>query len=70
MSDKMLDKYFELGFSSVIPTPHVYQELYPNTPETIKNSFDKLLNNSKNKKNIEILQFEQNIWLTKSLIKI
>ena len=57
MSDKMLDKYFELGFSSVIPTPHVYQELYPNTPETIKNSFDKLLNNSKNKKNIEILQF-------------
>ena len=57
MSDKMLDKYIELGFSSVIPTPHVYLELYPNTPETIKNSFDKLLNNFKNKKNIEILQF-------------
>ncbi len=28
--------YEQLGFSKVIPTAHIYQELYPNTPETIK----------------------------------
>jgi protein-tyrosine phosphatase len=32
MSSKMLEGYLALGFTSVIPTPHVYQELYPNTP--------------------------------------
>ena len=42
MSLKMLEKYNALGITSVIPTPHVYQELYPNTPTTIKNAFDKL----------------------------
>ncbi len=39
MSSKMLEGYLALGFTSVIPTPHVYQELYPNTPETVKNAF-------------------------------
>jgi len=42
MSLKMLEKFDALGFTSVIPTPHVYQELYPNTPTTIKNAFDEL----------------------------
>ncbi|MCX2574008.1 tyrosine-protein phosphatase [Pedobacter sandarakinus] len=28
----------ELGYSSLIATPHIYQELYPNTPETIQAS--------------------------------
>ena len=40
MSLKMLEKYNALGITSVIPTPHVYQELYPNTPTTIKNAFE------------------------------
>ena len=40
MSLKMLEGFKSLGFTSVIPTPHVYQELYPNTPTTIKNAFD------------------------------
>jgi protein-tyrosine phosphatase len=35
MSTKMLEIYQKIGFKSVIPTPHVYQELYPNTPETV-----------------------------------
>ncbi len=39
MSSKMLEGYLALGFTSVIPTPHVYQELYPNTPETVKDAF-------------------------------
>ena len=42
MSLKMLEKFDALGITSVIPTPHVYQDLYPNTPTTIKNAFDLL----------------------------
>ena len=42
MSSKMLEGYLALGFNSVIPTPHVYQELYPNTPETVKDAFGNL----------------------------
>ena len=42
MSLNMLRAYQSLGFSSVIPSPHVYQELYPNTPETIKKAFQEI----------------------------
>ncbi|MDC1327127.1 hypothetical protein N8252_02250 [Ulvibacter sp.] len=42
MSLNMLEAYQKLGFKSVIPTPHVYQELYPNTPETIQKAFQEL----------------------------
>tara|TARA_Y100000748_G_C15396988_1_gene449846 strand:- start:31 stop:765 length:735 start_codon:yes stop_codon:yes gene_type:complete len=42
MSLNMLKAYQRLGFSSIIPSPHIYQELYPNTPETIKKSFQEL----------------------------
>ena len=42
MSNKMLELYDELGFDSIIATPHVYQELYPNTPESIKTAFNEL----------------------------
>lgn len=42
MSLKMLEAYQKLGFKSIIPTPHVYQELYPNTPESVRDSFQQL----------------------------
>ena len=42
MSLNMLEAYQQLGFKSVIPTPHVYQELYPNTPETVQKAFQEL----------------------------
>tara|TARA_B100001059_G_scaffold7672_1_gene6409 strand:+ start:4283 stop:5014 length:732 start_codon:yes stop_codon:yes gene_type:complete len=42
MSLSMLEAYQQLGFKSVIPTPHVYQELYPNTPETVQKAFQEL----------------------------
>ena len=42
MSLKMLEAFQQLGFKSVIPTPHVYQELYPNTPETVQKAFQEL----------------------------
>ena len=38
-STKMLTDFEALGFKSTIPTPHIYKELYPNTPETIKDAF-------------------------------
>ena len=41
-SAKMLNAFKSLGFTSSIPTPHIYKELYPNTPETIKNAYDLL----------------------------
>ena len=41
-SATMLHAFEALGFKSVLPTPHIYKELYPNTPETIKNAFDLL----------------------------
>ena len=50
-SAKMLHTFETLGFKSTIPTPHIYKELYPNTPETIKNAFD-LLKKDENSKNI------------------
>jgi protein-tyrosine phosphatase len=31
----MLTKFKELGYSKVITTPHIYNEVYPNTPEII-----------------------------------
>ena len=43
LSLDMLEEFVSLGFTSVIPTPHVYQDLYPNTPTTIKNAFDVLI---------------------------
>ena len=42
MSLQMLEGFKELGFTSMVPTPHVYHELYPNTPSTIKKAFDTL----------------------------
>ena len=40
MSLKMLEKFDALGIASVLPTPHIYQDLYPKTPTSIKNAFD------------------------------
>ena len=49
-SAEMLNEFEALGFKSTIPTPHIYKELYPNTPETIKNAFD-LLKKDENSEN-------------------
>lgn len=42
MSEAMFALYEQLGFKQVIPTSHIYQELYPNTPETIKAAYKSL----------------------------
>ena len=50
---KMLDIYNELGVKSVIASPHIYKDLYPNTPESILKSFE-TLNPKAIKKNVKI----------------
>ena len=32
---KMLELFAELGVEKIIASPHIYKELYPNTPKTI-----------------------------------
>jgi protein-tyrosine phosphatase len=39
-SVKFIKGLNELGFSKFICTPHIFQELYPNTPETINAALD------------------------------
>jgi protein-tyrosine phosphatase len=55
-SIEMLDLYEELGVKKVIATPHIYKDLYPNTKNSIKNSFE-LLNKTSKKHNVEILGY-------------
>jgi tyrosine-protein phosphatase YwqE len=38
----LLGELYALGFSKIIPTPHTYQEIYPNTPATIGAAYDLL----------------------------
>ena len=57
MSLNMLDTYQKLGFKSVIPTPHIYKELYPNTPESIKKSFDILKQNEPKENTIKVMSY-------------
>ena len=53
MSLKMLEAYQKLGFKSIIPTPHVYQELYPNTPESVRDSFQQLTKRNSLEKHVK-----------------
>jgi protein-tyrosine phosphatase len=40
---EMLNIYNELGIEKVIASPHIFKDLYPNTPKTIKKSYDSLM---------------------------
>ena len=51
---EMLNEFEALGFKSTIPTPHIYKELYPNTPETIKNAFDLLKQHKGHENSVKI----------------
>ena len=77
-SIEMLDLYDELGVKKVITTPHIYKDLYPNTKNSIKNSFE-LLKNASKKHNVDVLGyaaeylvdefFLENVNKKKSLLK-
>lgn len=57
MSLKMLETYQKLGFESIIPTPHIYKELYPNTSQSIKEAFDILKQNEPRGNNIKFSSY-------------
>ena len=45
---KMLKCYETLEIEKVLASPHVYQELYPNTPKTIQSAYEVLDSKAKN----------------------
>lgn len=44
----LLSRYQEIGFKKVIGTPHTMSDYYPNTAETIKGAYEKLIEGIKN----------------------
>jgi len=53
----LLEKFRDLGIKKFIATPHIMNDYYPNTPETINNSLSLLrkgINDNENLKNTEI----------------
>ena len=40
---EMLKVYNELEIEKIIASPHIFKDLYPNTPKTIKKSYDSLI---------------------------
>lgn len=70
MSLNMLEAYQQLGFKSVIPTPHVYQELYPNTPETVQKAFQELSRANPPEHSPHIASYAAEYMVDKIFIKI
>lgn len=56
-SINLLENFKEIGITNFIATPHIMNDYYPNTPETINNAFDLLkngINENAKLKNTEI----------------
>ena len=50
---ELISEMKKMGFSKIIGTPHTYKGLYDNTNETIKKSYDSIINNVKDEINID-----------------
>ena len=61
----LISKMKKLGFSKIIGTPHTYPGLYNNTTNTIKKSYEKIIN--KKPKGIE-LNYASEYFIDSSLI--
>ena len=46
-SQEMMDEFRNLGIKQVVPTPHVITDIYPNTSEDIKRTFQELKSSTK-----------------------
>ena len=68
-SAKMLHAFEALGFKSTIPTPHIYKELYPNTPETIKNAFDLLKQHKEVESSVKINSYSAEYMVDEVFMK-
>ena len=52
----MLDLYSNMGIQKIIASPHIFKDLYPNTPESIKKSFE-ILEGENNAKKTQIIGY-------------
>ena len=46
-SKRMLKAYKELGFESIILTPHIFKDIYPNSEKDLKSKFQNLVKDTK-----------------------
>ncbi|WP_034920726.1 tyrosine-protein phosphatase [Gillisia sp. CAL575] len=56
-SIELLDRFYDLGITKFIATPHIMNDYYPNTPETINSALSLLqneINNNEKLKNTDI----------------
>ena len=53
-SKRMLKAYKELGFASIIVTPHIFKDIYPNSEKDLKSKFQKLIKETKSIKSPKI----------------
>jgi protein-tyrosine phosphatase len=68
----LLEKFREIGITKFIATPHIMNDYYPNSPETINNALDLLsieINKSESLKNTEI-QFAAEYMMDQSFLDL
>ena len=53
-SKRMLKAYKELGFESIILTPHIFKDIYPNNEKDLKSKFQSLISETKSIKSPKI----------------
>ena len=53
-SKRMLKAYKELGFESIMVTPHIFKDIYPNTEKDLKSKFQSLISETKSIKSPKI----------------
>jgi len=67
-SIEMLNLYDELGIHQVLCSPHVYKDLYPNTPQSIGEAYKKLLKTTANHA-VELLGFTAEYMVDEFFLK-
>ncbi|MGB0186325.1 MAG: tyrosine-protein phosphatase [Flavobacteriaceae bacterium] len=67
-SIEMLNLYDELGIHQVLCSPHVYKDLYPNTPQSIGGAYKQLLKATENHA-VELLGFTAEYMVDEFFLK-
>ena len=67
-SNEMLNLYAELGIHQILCSPHVYKDLYPNTPQSIGEAYKQLLKATANHA-VELLGFTAEYMVDEFFLK-
>ena len=67
-SNEMLSLYAELGIHQILCSPHVYKDLYPNTPQSIGEAYKQLLKATANH-TVELLGFTAEYMVDEFFLK-